>query len=82
MKEKSLVGYIPGTLLNDNINSFGYAQIPQHISTGLIYAGSQRITNDRYATWSYDMMTNLANNKHYMQMVVNKGLLLARLVII
>ena len=74
MKEGSLVGAIPATLLSENTNRFGFASIPQHIRARLTTAGYQTSTNDRYISWSYDSMTNLATNKHDTRMVVNRGL--------
>jgi hypothetical protein len=74
MKEGSLVGAIPATLLSENTNQFGFASIPQHIRARLTSAGYQTSTNDRYISWCYDSMTNLATNKHDTRMVVNKGL--------
>ena len=72
MKEKSFVGDIPDTLLNNNFKSFRFAPIPQHIHIRLTYAGSQTSTSNRYTYWSYYMITNLATNKHDTKMVFNK----------
>ena len=35
---------------------------------------NQSSTNERYISWCYDMLTNLATNKHDTRMVFNKGL--------
>ena len=74
MKEGSLVGAIPVTLLSENNYRFGFVSIPQHIWSRLTTAGYQTSTNDQYICWSYDSLTNLATNKHDTPMVVNKGL--------
>ena len=74
MREGSLVGAIPATLLNENTKKYGFATIPQHVRSRLTSAGYQTSTNDRYICWSYDMMTNLATNQHDTRMVVNRGL--------
>ena len=74
MKEGSLVGAIPETLLSENTYRFGFASIPQHIWSSLTTSGYQTSTNDRYICWYYDSMTNLATNKRDTLMVVNKGI--------
>ena len=74
MKEKSLVGAIPASLLSDNTKSHGFASLPQHVRSRLTSSGFQTSTNNRYTAWSYDLLTNLATNNHDTRMVVNKGL--------
>ena len=74
MTEKSLVGAIPATILNDKSGENGFASIPQHIRTRFTSSGFQTSTNNRYISWLYDMMTNLATNNHDTRIVVGKGL--------
>ena len=74
MKEGSLVGDIPATLLSENTYRFGFSSIPQHIWSRLTTAGYQTRTNDQYICWYYYSMNNLATNKHDTRMMVNKGL--------
>ena len=64
MKENALACEIPDTLLNKNINRFGFSPIHQHIRTRLISAGSQTGKNNHYTYWSYYIMTKIATNKH------------------
>ena len=74
MKEKSLVGAIPASLLNDNTARHGFASLPQHVRSRLTASSYQTSTNNRYTAWSYDILTNLATNNHDTRMVVSKGL--------
>ena len=74
MKERSLIGAIPATIMNDKSNEHGFSSIPQHIRSRLTSTGYQTSTNNLYIAWSYDIMTNLATNNHDTRMVVNKGL--------
>ena len=46
MKEGSLVGNIPATLIIENTYRFGFASLPQHIWSRLTTAGYQTSTND------------------------------------
>lgn len=62
-------------LLGENTNCFGFVYIPQHICARLTTAGYQTITNDRYISWSYDLITNLIRNKYDTRMVVNRGVI-------
>ena len=74
MKEGSIIGAIPATLLTENIKLFGFTTIPQHIRSRLSSPSYQTSTNSNYISWSYDTLVNLATNKHDSRMVVNKGL--------
>ena len=60
LRDWSLVGAIPATLLNENTKKIGFATIPQYARSRLTASGYQTSTNDCYICWSYDMMTNLA----------------------
>ena len=74
MKEESLVGAIPATIMNDKTNEHGFASLPQHVRSRLTSTSFQTSTNNRYIAWSYDLMVNLSTNNHDTRMVVNKGL--------
>ena len=74
MREQSLIGAIPATLLNEKATQHGFASIPQHVRSRLTSSSFQTSTNNRYTAWSYDVVINHATNNHHTSMVVNKGL--------
>ena len=74
MKEDSIIGAIPATLLNENINKYGFSPLPQHVRSRLTSPSCQTSTNKNYIRRSYDNMVNLATNKHDSRMILNNGL--------
>ena len=74
MKEGSIVGALPASLLNEVANRFGFATIVQHTCSRLTTSSYQTSTKNIYIIWYYDTVANEVTNQNDTRMVVNKGL--------
>ena len=70
----SILGAIPSSLLNSNINKDGFASIQQHIRTRLTCPANAMKSDPRYITHCYDVMANMAASQSDTRMVINRGL--------
>ena len=56
----SIVGAIPSSLMDESIDKYGFATIQQHIRTILTNNSLSTITDPRYISYFFDVMSNLS----------------------
>ena len=74
MKEGSIVGAIPATLMCEKATKLGFASLADHTRSRLTASGYQTSTKDSYICWCYDGVSNEVTNHSDTRMVVNIGL--------
>ena len=74
----SILGAIPSSLLNSNINKDGFASIQQHIRTRLTCPSNAMNSDPRYITHCYDIMANMAASQSDTRMAINRGCTLVK----
>ena len=68
-----VLGAIPSSLLNSDINKVGFASIQQHIRTRLTSPSNTTNCDPRYICHYYYIMENMARSQYDIRLVINKG---------
>ena len=70
----SLLGAIPSSFLNENIEKEGFLSIQDHLRSQLLNNSSATSTDPRYITHCYDIMANLTASQTDTRLIINRGL--------
>ena len=73
IKECTFPGAIPAGLLARDCYSYGFEKPLLHIRTRVSSVSSATSTNQRYIPFCWDIMANLALNRHDTRLVLNRG---------
>eukprot|EP00957_Ditylum_brightwellii_P053978 4088389-Ditylum_brightwellii.AAC.1 len=72
--KRSILGYIPASLLTEYASTSKFASIHSHIKTWLTNSSCATSTDSWYIAYCYSMLTNLTANHEDTQLILIKGL--------
>ena len=70
----SLLGVIPSSFMNENVEEEGFFSVQDHLNSRLLNASSATSTNPRCEIHCCDTMANLATSKSDTRLIINIGI--------